>query len=587
MEPVPARLEGTVHTLLTAKATCTFPMAGALRVLEFLMVRRASTPAAMLSHLIAARAETSVREHERFGLVSPLGMAVGLGLSTEISILSAHQEPPALGPKEVGTPILALPVPLLSQLASTLLMAALCSSVAGRYPPGALFCRWFSLGTGTLAKLRPVPLPLVRCPGILGHQDFLRFLEPLVGVPVDMLRVTDTAGREQVVDDPRMHTNTILLLRVAPTAVADVTWLQDQLRRGDLSLVCFAQEHGWRNLSCPATPSLVEPEAAPLLASTTSAQLATGDSHPAGCERWQCECTALACGYGMVWLRAVVATAPHCDGAAHVVVGPLSYQYVGWLLALGADPAVLQHRAARWQPAPGEEAAVMPRPWAAQQGLRAWGREGTVTVYRPDGRLICSVEEPVLHRDIGEAFTNDPSGIIVRGAYQLIVFNPVSGGTVVEQQSLLRDSLLRDDPQSLVRVFEAAGGFATCWVWGPHLCPVAWALDQPAVVLTRVLEVARDRPLPGRGRLQEALELAALRGDALQVATLVRHHRPAPDPGDEDLQDPVHRALLTAVKAVYELLAAGYSSEGPLLGQALLEAVEHTAPLAVSLGFCQ
>ncbi|CAE7245182.1 unnamed protein product [Symbiodinium sp. CCMP2592] len=624
MDPTPARFEGMVHTLLVARASCALPMDGDLRLLEYLLVRMATIPAAMLWQLLEARADVSMIEHERLGLVSPLGMAVSLGLSTESSILLAGackllvhlifslrrcqgslcQHIPAARLEAVGTPILAIPVPthpgvtmqpfeetdLEGARPTTMALADVRSAGLCLHadPAGSLFCRWLSMGTRTLARMWPVPVPLARCPGFLGHRDFLQFLEPLVGVPMSMLRVTDSTGRGLVVDNPRSYTRTVLLIRVEPATRPDITWLQDKLCGGDLSLACFAQEQGWpldgrmgwephanalvwavahAGLALPALlrhflwsprrSQLLRPllrtwmqgvRAPPAASSTVAYLLACLDAElreqlreilmqdlegiNATAPRWLVDMMWYGAAPWPPKLYTVLAT--HMLWQGH-------YQYVGWLLAAGADDAVLRHRASLRQPASGEEPAVMPKHAAAHLGVRAWGAPQW-------GRLVQCLPS----RD---GFTNDSNGIVVRGNYQLQGASPRAGSGV----------------------------------WGPHLCPVAWALDQPVVVLTRVLEVTRERQLPGGGRLREALDLAAQRGDTLQVAILVRYlrMRPVMDPEEDAEPDPVHLALLTAVQAgsaatVYELLAAGYPAEGPLLKRALIEAVEHTAPLAVS-----
>ncbi|CAE7741244.1 unnamed protein product [Symbiodinium sp. CCMP2592] len=539
-----------------------------------------------------------------FLLVSPLGMALGLGLCTECSILWT----PILalpGHATANLPVCAMEAPGPDEATAAVTMALEDVRTAGLClhsdPPGPLFCRWLRMGTARLAQTRPVPLPLVRCPGILGHRDFLYFLEPLVGVPAGMLGITDAAGQDLEVDNPRHFTR------------------MDKMRRGDLAMVCYARECGWRLDGCvgwepympmPGLPSRRScGTTSPFEISCSGRYSALGFREIRHRRRRPARRRIFVSYLVGRELRAqfremlvsdmehATATSPRWlvdmmwYGAApwpwqlvtviarHMLMA--HYQYVGWLLAAGADPSALRHRATVWQPACGEEAAVMPKHRAAHQGVRAWGSEGTITVYPPDGGLVFSVEDPVLHKDLewaaaalvgyapqwgrliqclpnGDGFTNDPSGIIVRGCYQLILVNPMDGGTAIERQTFIRDSLLQDDPLSLTRAVELADGFARCWVWGSQLCPVVWALDQPVVVLIRVLEIMRGRAMPGGDRLRTALEL-----------------------------EPVHNALLTAVKSgsvatVYELLVAGSPPDRRTLHFALLDAVGYTAPLAVT-----
>ncbi|CAE7243904.1 unnamed protein product [Symbiodinium sp. CCMP2592] len=480
------------------------------------------------------------------------------------------------------------------------------------------------------------------CPGILGHSDFLSFLEPLVGVPMHMLQVTDTLGREIVVDDLRQYTHAVLLPRVAPSTRANIYWIQDKLRRGELSLVCFAQEQGWTldgstgwaphanalvwsishaGLAFPALlrHCLRSPRRAQLLRPLLRTWTAGVQAPPAaiGSASYVVACiTAELKELLRGILEDINATAPRwlvdamwygtapwsppplCTILATHMLWRGHYQYVGWLLSLGADACVLRHRASLRQPASGPTRRFCP-------GMRllTWGCAGGARLARSTftGRMgaVFSVDEPVLHRDLqpfpavgvqclphGDGFTNEPNGIIVSGNYQLVICNPMENASVLERQAHLRDSLLYDDPASLERAPQAAGGFTTCWVWGSTLFPVVWALDQPGVVLTRILEVAPLRQLPS-GWLRSGIEEAAQRGDTLQVATLVRHlraHPPLDVEADDAVPDPGHLSLIPAVKAgsaaaVYEILAAGYPTEGPLLTRALLAAVESTAPL--------
>ncbi|CAE7564662.1 unnamed protein product [Symbiodinium sp. CCMP2592] len=615
LEPTPARFEGMVHTLVVAKARCRMLMAGDLRPLEFLLVRKAAIAPAMLWHLLEASADATIQPHERFGQVSPLGMALGLG---ECLCSSGRRCMGAL--KQV------LETAWLEQkgrqfwrsLATLQLLLRWHLRMSG---PLACACilthraRYSAVGSGWAQRGWPKH-GLCRCRSfvalvswVMGHRDFLYFLEPLVGVPAGMLGITDAAGQDLEVDNPRHFTR------------------MDKMRRGDLAMVCYARECGWRLDGCVGW----EPYANALAWTIAHAGLAFPAilRHYFGLQgRNQLLRPLLS-----TWIQGDQTPPAAASAAAYFVsylVGrELRAQFREMLVsdmehATATSPRwlvdMMWYGAAPW---PWKlvtviarhmlmEAAVMPKHRAAQQGVRAWGSEGTITVYRPDGGLVFSVEDPVLHKDLewaaaalvgyapqwgrliqcmpnGDGFTNDPSGIIVRGCYQLILVNPMDGGTAIERQTFIRDSLLQDDPLSLTRAVELADGFARCWVWGSQLCPVVWALDQPVVVLIRVLEIMRGRAMPGGDRLRTALELAALRGDTLQVAILCNYFRQWPFHELDELapQEPVHNALLTAVKSgsvatVYELLVAGSPPDRRTLHFALLDAVGYTAPLAVT-----